>query len=260
MLQDRSSDLEALNKALDALNSLQVAIQLVREGLDAIQRDSKYHLLHFDAKGVFTGMSWHNTPHEIWPAECSDCVLIQSHCEWLPKHVNSLWMSHAEADRAVAMLPRRLTDRLDKISNTDWVSSVRFNCLDKVLKWPGEIAPQTSWTAVKVAGTIPKLLRYAADYDPLPTWAHFERLIAGYREQLVAIRHAVQPTSEKENRSAPMSKTEMARRITGRTNARLRDVESILEQHDLKHIEGNKWSVRLDGMDAGTRKRLEGAE
>lgn len=74
------------------------------------------------------------------------------------------------------------------------------------------------------------------------------------------------PTSEKpadlvplisEHWSPPMSKTEMARRITNRSSARPRDVETILEQYGIRNVEGNRWTVRLDKMDAATRKRLE---
>ena len=58
-------------------------------------------------------------------------------------------------------------------------------------------------------------------------------------------------------RCAPMSKAEMARRLTGRLQARGRDVESFLRKHDLQHAEGGKWTVRLDTMDQGSREKLE---
>jgi len=57
--------------------------------------------------------------------------------------------------------------------------------------------------------------------------------------------------------SAPMSKSEMARRITGRRKARAREVASFLEPHEIKSVGGNKWIVRLDKMDANNRRKLE---
>ncbi|HTM55986.1 MAG TPA: hypothetical protein VL175_18305 [Pirellulales bacterium] len=57
--------------------------------------------------------------------------------------------------------------------------------------------------------------------------------------------------------SDPMSKSEMARRITGRNRARYRDVESIVAQHDLRHHGGNKWSVRIDSMAPDLRSKIE---
>ena len=58
-------------------------------------------------------------------------------------------------------------------------------------------------------------------------------------------------------RCAPMSKAEMARRLTGRPQARGRDVESFLKEHDLQYAEGRKWTVRLDTMDQHSREKLE---
>lgn len=61
-----------------------------------------------------------------------------------------------------------------------------------------------------------------------------------------------------EHRSAPMTKADMARRITGRSNARFREIEAFISQHDLQRVgDNNKWTVRLDGMDANTRSKLE---
>ncbi len=57
--------------------------------------------------------------------------------------------------------------------------------------------------------------------------------------------------------SAPMTKAEMARRITGNRKARAREVEAILVSYGIKNLSGNKWSVRLDGMDSNTRKKIE---
>jgi hypothetical protein len=58
-------------------------------------------------------------------------------------------------------------------------------------------------------------------------------------------------------RSAPMSKAEMARRLTGRPKARGRDIEPFLRDHDLQHAEGHNWTVRLDTMDQRSREKLE---
>jgi hypothetical protein len=57
--------------------------------------------------------------------------------------------------------------------------------------------------------------------------------------------------------SAPMSKTEMARRITGKKKARPRDVATLLEKHGVSHVSGHKWLIRLDTLDSHTRKKLE---
>lgn len=60
--------------------------------------------------------------------------------------------------------------------------------------------------------------------------------------------------------SAPMTKTEMARRITGRNKVRAREVEPFLAQHGLRHVAGRKFIVRLDTMDANNRRKLESPE
>ncbi len=62
---------------------------------------------------------------------------------------------------------------------------------------------------------------------------------------------------ESEEWSAPMSKREMARRITGKPSARAREVQTVLEQFGIKRIGYKKWIVRLDQMDANTRKKIE---
>ncbi len=60
--------------------------------------------------------------------------------------------------------------------------------------------------------------------------------------------------------SAPMTKTEMARRITGKRKARPREVAAFLNQHGLRHVAGRKFIVRLDNMDANNRRKLEEPE
>lgn len=67
----------------------------------------------------------------------------------------------------------------------------------------------------------------------------------------------VNETPPAAERSAPMSKAEMARRLTGRSKARGREIESFLQDHDVQHAEGHKWTVRLDTMDQRSRKKLE---
>lgn len=57
--------------------------------------------------------------------------------------------------------------------------------------------------------------------------------------------------------SAPMSKSEMARRIMRDKDARSRKVEALLKRHGLEHIKGKQYRVRLDTMDALTRRKLE---
>jgi hypothetical protein len=57
--------------------------------------------------------------------------------------------------------------------------------------------------------------------------------------------------------SAPMAKAEMARRITGKANARSREVEALLRRFGLERVAGLKWRVRLDTMDPATRRKIE---
>jgi len=185
------SDLAALQNALDALNALQVAIQLVREHLAAVQRQlgTWDWELNFDLYGKFIGVSRKRNAGELeYPADSIYCIDIQSHCEWLPKYVDSLWEAQPKVDGALRELPSRLTDKLDALTQSPWVASVRRHCVDKVLAWPGEMHHQTSLAAEKVHGRITELLDKAAKYDPFPTWKQFEELIAGYKSDLIAIR------------------------------------------------------------------------
>jgi hypothetical protein len=57
--------------------------------------------------------------------------------------------------------------------------------------------------------------------------------------------------------SAPMTRTEMARRITGKKKPRPREVDDFLHRHGLEHVSGRKCRVRLDNMDKAMRGRLE---
>jgi len=59
--------------------------------------------------------------------------------------------------------------------------------------------------------------------------------------------------------SAPMSLSEMARRITGDPDARPRKVRPLLKRYGLEQVgnSGRLWRVRLETMDAGTRRKIE---
>jgi hypothetical protein len=62
-----------------------------------------------------------------------------------------------------------------------------------------------------------------------------------------------------ENRSTPVSKTELARRILNAGNARFQKAKAILEAHDLQP-QANKWTIRLDpDLGADVIKRLSDA-
>lgn len=60
--------------------------------------------------------------------------------------------------------------------------------------------------------------------------------------------------------SSPMTRTEMARRITGTKKPRPRDVDVLLRQYGLRSAGGRKWQVRLDTMDGYTRGKIERPE
>jgi len=57
--------------------------------------------------------------------------------------------------------------------------------------------------------------------------------------------------------SAPMTRTEIARRITGRANARPRKVQALLNRYGLQHVAGRMYQVRLDKMESNIRKIVE---
>jgi hypothetical protein len=57
--------------------------------------------------------------------------------------------------------------------------------------------------------------------------------------------------------SAPMTRTDMARRITGDRYARPRKVEKLLHRYGLRHVDGRMFQVRVDTMDSATRKKVE---
>jgi hypothetical protein len=88
-------------------------------------------------------------------------------------------------------------DTFKLVSGTDlpkpWVASVRRNCLDNILKWPGESAHQTSYASEKVAGNVAELLEKAKKRSPYATWLDFENQLKEYGHDLFSIRDAVQP-------------------------------------------------------------------
>ena len=68
-----------------------------------------------------------------------------------------------------------------------------------------------------------------------------------------------EPKEPSEERwSEAMTKAEMARRYFRKVGVRFRKVESILKRHGLKQVTQGKylWTVRLDLMDAETRRKL----
>ena len=90
----------------------------------------------------------------------------------------------------------------------------------------------------------------------------FGRALLGWADEIEHTSKHPQNADAKTNEhwSSPMSKREMARRITGRTNARARDVEPLLEKFGVKPVSDKKWIVRLDEMDANTRQKLESTD
>lgn len=79
-----------------------------------------------------------------------------------------------------------------------------------------------------------------------------EHVIAALRVLSVIPKDATRPAEW----SAPMSKTEIARRITGDQRARPRNLNDLWSRLDLDPI-GNKYRVRLDTVDPNTRRKLE---
>jgi hypothetical protein len=187
-----SSDLEALRAALDALNHVSIAIKLISEHLASLQHQSMMIELKFSSDGTFKA-AFYRSDKERQPLTDDHLVIIRSDCEYLPKYVDSLWEAWGKADSAIANLPRRLVDRLEALTKTPWVSAVRRDCLDNILKWPGEPHHQTSYAAVKVFGTVEELLENARNADPFPTWQEYQRLLEEYTHDLYAIRDAIAP-------------------------------------------------------------------
>jgi hypothetical protein len=68
---------------------------------------------------------------------------------------------------------------------------------------------------------------------------------------------ATTPAHPSEEWSAPMSKDEIARRVTRNPSARFREVQTFIEEHGLRQVSERKWQVRLDQMDQRNRDNLE---
>ncbi len=66
-----------------------------------------------------------------------------------------------------------------------------------------------------------------------------------------------EPLPDNHPRCAPMSKAEMARRLCDNQNARPRDIKATLAKQKLRSEGGNKWTIRLDGLDTKSRARME---
>jgi hypothetical protein len=60
--------------------------------------------------------------------------------------------------------------------------------------------------------------------------------------------------------SVPMSKTEFARRILLKRDARARDVKAIFDDYVKNSVGPNTWTFRLDTLAPETRKKLEGGK
>lgn len=61
---------------------------------------------------------------------------------------------------------------------------------------------------------------------------------------------------EQSPRCAPMTRTEIARRLLNRATARVRDAKGMMEQHGLRKEHGNFFTIEVDKLDPETRKRL----
>lgn len=80
--------------------------------------------------------------------------------------------------------------------------------------------------------------------------------IAGAEKGPQAFEHALPANSEQIEWSGPLTKAEMARRITGDPKARTRKVESLLGRYGIELVGGCLYRVRLDTMDKETRRKM----
>lgn len=69
-------------------------------------------------------------------------------------------------------------------------------------------------------------------------------------------KHQPSPADPRVEWSVQMSKTELARRLTGEHNARPRKIEALLQRYGAEQVTDRQWRVRLDTMDTATRKRI----
>ena len=196
MADPLEADRAALNRVLSALSDLRIHIELVSEHLASLQRDTRLYDLHFDGHGGFRGISPKSGYTRLGesafiPADDPDCVGPAADCEWLPKYIGQLRDAHAEAEAAISALPARLHEKLDWLTNSPWYARARLNCLDKIMKWPGDSEFQYSYASYKVAGRIDSLLEKAAKHDPHATWAEYAGLLMQCGHEAFAIRDAV---------------------------------------------------------------------
>jgi len=82
-----------------------------------------------------------------------------------------------------------------------------------------------------------------------------------FEQSLVVVRQHITEQTQEGQREAgvewshPMTKAEMARRITRNPNARTRDIEELLEKrYDVEHIKGYIYRIRIDSMDKRTKE------
>ncbi len=186
------SGVEALNAALDSLNGLSVAIKLVSDYLGSLRRKTLGVNLEIDAQGNL--MSARVVGRDSTPL-CDDQLDdIRHDCKWLLTHIESLWEWAPKADVAIAKLPRPLVEKLDALTGKPWIASARRNCLDCILKWPGERHHQSAYASAKVSGSIKDLLKQASRENPFETWEKYQELLSVYTHDLIAVRDAVQLT------------------------------------------------------------------
>jgi hypothetical protein len=233
MSQSEYPDIDTLNAALEALNHLQVSMELVHKDLEHILRASLGYTLHFNSRRKFVGMSHPADPDLCYTSQDESCIEIVGYCEYLPKYVQTLHENQGQADRALAALPPRVISSLDKLAQTDWLTSVRFHCLDRILKWPGESQLQGSMSTVHIPAVVPRLLELAKERDPFPTWHKFSQLLAAYRTQIVAARGAALPIR------APHDSVEQPPKITKRELPQPKD-DDEREIIELLHSVGHR--------------------
>jgi hypothetical protein len=176
-------------------------MRIISNDIKVLQRHARDYELHFDARNAFQGVSYRGVDDSFRDADDPFCIELRGTCQFLPQYLDDLWKSREEADLAISRLPRRLTEALDALAGKPWVASVRRNCLDKILAWPGETAHQTSYAARKVYGSVKELLKNADRYPPFETWEGYYSLMNEYGHDLYSIRHLVQTVIHETDRN-----------------------------------------------------------
>lgn len=183
-----ATEFDALCRALDALNKLRTVLGLITYHLASLcDQAALYHPV-FGDDGKLIGVPDGTHHGKLRPLDDFMCVTLKSNCEWLVVYIGNLWQYHAEVDAALAALPRTLLQKLDGLRGGPWLPLARRNCLDLMLKWPGEERHQTAIGAEKVYGTVPQLLKKVAQRRPFETWEDYNRLLGEYEHDLVAVR------------------------------------------------------------------------